>query len=318
MKKSLKKLLIVGGAFSAVGIIIMLIGFASIGWDPKKLDAAEYTAKTYTAPSDMNISRVEIDVASFPVVVTGGDGVALDYYEASDSVVSVTDDDGVLKITEKHTYNPFKSGVFNLRFDRKYMLTVNSGMQFDIKSRNGNIVFDGLESEEFGLNVSNADVIFKGCSVDNLDIESSNADIEFEGCKLGDVAIDVTNCHMRVTDTSGKDLTVKSTNLNARFIRSAFDNLSLDSINLDCNVTSGEYASIVMRGTNTDVDIENVVADRVDISGANLDADIVISGDFAEYSVQTQGKNMPSDRVGNTDKIIKLSGTNNDVTLKFV
>ena len=83
----MKKGLLVGLTVFIIGAVMFTAGMSVLDWDFYKLDTAEYTAKSYTP--EAVVSSFELDVESFPVIVKRGDAVSLDYYEASDSVVSV-------------------------------------------------------------------------------------------------------------------------------------------------------------------------------------------------------------------------------------
>lgn len=277
--KRTNKILAVGAAVLVIGVVVWLIGMSIIGWDFSRLDNTEYTARSYACEGE--VQSISVSLSSFPLTVKKGDRVSLDYYEADNSEVFVEEKDGVLSVVEKYQYRPFSSTLFNVgRGSHKFTLTVVSGAKIEIKGNNSDVSMEDIDLNEFSMDVTNADISFTRVQFGKLKINTTNCDITLNGCKASDMA-------------------VKSTNL-------------------DITAKNCEFDSAVIDGTNVDCDLERVKLDMLSLDAVNLDADIEIVGNQSEYSVKTTGRNMPANRTGTTDKLIKLSGTNNDVNLKFV
>lgn len=277
--KRTSKILAVGAAVLIIGIVVWVIGMSIIGWNFSRLDNAKYTARSYACEDE--VKSISITISSFPLTVKKGDRVSLDYYEADNSEVFVEEKDGVLSVVENYKYRPFSGGLFNVgRISHKFTLTVVSGTKLEIKGNNSDVSIEDTDFDEFSMNSTNADIRFTRVQFGKLNIKATNCDIELNGCKAS-------------------DMTVKSTNL-------------------DITAKNCEFDSVEVDGTNVDCELESLRLDTLSVMAVNLDADIEIVGNQSEYTVKTTGRGMPANRTGTTDKLIKLSGTNNDVNLKFV
>lgn len=277
--KRMNKFLAVGVAVLIIGVVVWVIGMSIIGWDFSRLDNTKYTAKSYACEDE--VQSISVSLSSFPLTVKKGERVSLDYYEADNSEVFVEEKDGVLSVVEKYKYRPFANTLFNVgRGSHKFTLTVVSGAKLEINGNNSDISIEDIEFDEFSLN-------------------STNANIRFTRVQFGKLKIDTTNCDITLNDCKASDMEVESTNL-------------------DITAKNCEFDSAVIDGTNVDCELEKVMLNKLSVDAVNLDADIEIVGNASDYTVKTTGRNMPASRTGTTDKLIKLSGTNNDVNLKFV
>ncbi|MDE6618210.1 MAG: DUF4097 domain-containing protein [Clostridiales bacterium] len=277
--KRTSKILAVGLAVLIIGVVVWVIGMSIIGWDFSRLDNTEYTAQSYACEND--VKSINVSLSSFPLIVKKGERVSLDYYEADNSEVFVEEKDGVLSVVEKYQYRPFSSGLFNIgRGSHKFTLTVVSGAKLEINGHNSDISIEDADIEDFSMHSTNASIRFTRVQFGKLKIKSTNCDITLNGCKASDMA-------------------VKSTNL-------------------DITAKNCEFDSVEVDGTNVDCELEMLKLNMLSLDAVNLDADIEIIGNVNEYTVKTSGHGMPANRTGTTDKLIKLSGTNNDVDLKFV
>ncbi|MDE5593936.1 MAG: DUF4097 domain-containing protein [Clostridiales bacterium] len=277
--KRMNKFLAVGAAVLIIGVVVWVIGMSIIGWDFFRLDNTEYTARSYACEDE--VKSISVSLSSFPLAVKRGERVSLDYYEADNSEVFVEEKDGVLSVVEKYQYRPFSSGLFNIgRGLHKFTLTVVSGAKLEIKGTNSDVSIEDIALDEFSMNSTNANIRFTRVQFGKLNVKATNCDITLSGCKASDI-------------------TVKSTNL-------------------DITAKNCEFDSVEVDGTNVDCDLEMVKLDTLSLDAVNLDADVEIVGNASEYTVTATGRGMPANRTGTTDKLIKLSGTNNDVDLKFV
>lgn len=277
--KRTSKIITVCLAVLIIGVIVWLVGMSLIDWNFSRLDATKYTARSYACEGE--VKSISVSLSSFPLTVKKGDSVSLDYYEADNSEVFVEEKDGVLSVVEKYKYKPFSSGLFNVgRGSHKFTLTVASDVKIEIKGNNSKISIEDIAFDEFYLNSTNTDISLTRVQLGKLNIDVTNCDIDLNGCKATEMTVDATNL----------DLTAKNCELTS---------FAIDGINVDC-------------------ELKRVALDRLSIDAVNLDADIEIVGKASEYTVKTDGRGMPADRTGTTDKLISLSGTNNDVKLKFV
>ena len=278
MKRTSK---IITGCVAAlvIGIIVWIVGMSLIGWNFSRLDNTKYTARSYACESE--VKSISVSLSSFPLAIKKGDSVSLDYYEADNSEVFVEEKDGVLSVVEKYKYKPFSSGLFNVgRGSHKFTLTVATDAKIEIKGSNSDISIEDMSFDEFSVNSANADIRFARVQFGKLNIDVTNCDIDLNGCKASYMTVDATNL----------DITAKNCEL------ISFD---IDGINVDC-------------------ELKKVALEKFTVDAVNLDAEIEIVGKESEYTVKTDGRGMPANRTGTTDKLISLSGMNNDVELKFV
>lgn len=298
-KMRIKKGLFAGGMVFLLGVLLFVAGMSALDWDFYKLDTTTYTAKNFTPAPEQTVTRVELDVDSFPVTVTVGDALALSYFEAGDSNVSVTCEDGVLKVKEDYTYRFMKNSWFNFgRLKRKYELTLPQGVEIVLVGSSGDVTLNGLQLGDLAVNSANLDLILRDCTFQSLTVESANADIELYNCTGGKVSAEGVNLDFEAQGCAFASLYVKGTNADVELV----------------DVTA---PAMEIRGTNADFALENIRTDALTVHGTNLDAHIIINGAKADYTIVTSGRDLPDEQTGATDKRIALSGTDNDVTLRF-
>ncbi len=301
MKKTWVKWLIGAASLVLVGGIIFAAAMSALNWDFYRLDTTEYEAKTFDASAlePNQIRAVELNVDSFPVVVTSGDAIALNYYEASDSEVVVTVEDDVLKINEKHDYNIFTSSWFNFgRLKKKYELTVPDGTPVNFSGTNSSANLSGITAQKMTFKSTNADIKLTDCNIETLVVYSTNCDVELNGCTV-------------------QNAEIMSTNLDLEIRNSRIETLESSGANADVEIHDTESVSMNLRSTNADFLLSGITVDTLSLKGTNLDANVLIRGIQSEYTVETHGHDMPPVQTGTTDKKITLRGTNNDVKLRW-
>ena len=318
MKKS-SKIALISTLTAVVGVIVFIIGMSIIGWDFKRHDVAEYTAKSYAAGQTEHVERIELNIKTFPIVVTLGDVTSLDYYETNDSDTSVTYENGTLKIVEKYMYNPFKSGMFNMsRSGHRFVLTVSDGSDLVINGSNCNISASNIVFSDIDIRVTNLDIMLKDCTADSFKANSTNLDAKLMGCEMNSLTVDATNAEVSMNGCEIGSVIVDSTNSDVDILGGTYSELSVESTNNDIDIERASVQTIVLRGTNGDYVLENVTVDYLTAEATNLDADLEIAGEKAEYTIKTRGNGLPREQTGTTDKLINLSGLNCEVELKFI
>ena len=316
MRKALKGFIIAGIALCVAGVLTFVIGMSIIGWDFFKLDTAKYEAKQFE--SSEQIVAVKLDIDSFPITVKSGDVVTLDYYEASDSKVSVEVSDGVLKIRERRSRNPF-NGMFNLgRINHRYTLTVSSEIDIDIISTSSSVRFDGLDLPSLAVSGANTDLELVDCTINEFTVSSTNLDLEMRNC-----AIDIldlksgANADIEIASCRGQSVSLSYTNLTFDIESSQYDEMNVLGVNIDVVSDELNVNSLLIDGVNVDASLIDITVDTLDLSGTNLDAHIMVNGERGDYTILSDGRGLPHSSVGATDKKITLSGVNNDVDLVF-
>lgn len=320
MKKSVKILTVTAAVLTVVGVIVFLVGMGMLGWNFNRLDVTEYTAKRYAATATERVERVELDLKTFPVVVTAGEDTALDYYEATDTDISVTYESGTLKVVEKYTYNPFKVGMFSGldRKNHKFVLTLPEHSDLVVKGANCDIRASDLAFADVDMNVTNLYISLDGCSVDSMSLKSVNLDLELIGCKLGSLFADATNADVTLNGCESGKAEIHSTNSDIDISGGAYVEITAEATNNGVDIGRVSVQTIVLSGVNGDYTLERVSVDNLSVDAINLEASLEIVGARSEYTVETDGRNLPREQTGTTDKRIYLEGNNCDVELKFV
>ncbi len=318
--KTRTKICLIAAMLCVGGIILFFIGMSTLGWNFTRLDCTRYTAKSYALEKTEAVDRVEVSVSSFPIDIVNGDSLKLEYYEASNSVVTVERVGGTVKIIEEYKYNPFVSGLFSLgRSSHRFVLTVPTGIkQINAYGANCGISVQGLELDILRMEVTNLDLDLKSVNVDAIDISSTNTAVSFDSVTTYDLALTSVNLDMDMTSCSVDTASVHATNIDMDATRSDFVSMKVSGTNLDVDCIRVDTKSFDMDGTNVGFSSEMLAVDKLTVKGVNLDADIEINGAKQDYSIVTDGKNLPNEQQGTTDKSITLKGTNNSVDLKFV
>ena len=299
MNKTLRNFLIAGAAVFAAGAVVFVIGMSALKWDFSRLDATEYKHCAYSAAeSGDSVTAAEIDVQSFGVVIESGDGIALDYYEASDSEVTVGVENGVLKITEKQKpASWFTRGAFSFgRIKYKYVLTVPSGLPLNVKGATAEITMNSIETEK-------------------LDIDCTNLSMTFSDCTVSSLKINSTNLHVSFVNTEVSEFRANSTNNNIKARGSRLNSIVADGTNVDFDFVDTECGTVISDGTNVKFVFDSVKVDKVTLSGTNVNAKLGIKGDRREYTVVNDGE---IQQTGNTDKRLSFDGTNVRLELNFI
>lgn len=300
--KNLKGWIIAGSVLLIVGVVVWLLGMTIIDWDFYALDNTTYTQKSYEQQPDENITAIEIDFGS-GITVCRGDSVKFDYYERDKYPVDIELDGTTLKIKENRPNKIFHFGMFDLKGLRnKNVLTVPNGIELTVDSVNANIKLDGVTLKSLTVDGTNFDLWMKDCVVEGgLSVDSTNFDLE-----------------MSATTVKG-NLGIKSTNFDGEIdgcvVEGAF---TLHSTNCDMSVNRFIAKSAEIRSTNADIELDRLTVDDLTMHATNLDAEIEIVGDKADYTIKCNGRRLPAQQTGTTDKFINLSGTNNHVDLRFV
>lgn len=295
-----KKWLFAGGALLVIGVLIFACAMSALRWDFFRLDTAEYTAKTFTPDTENEAPEgVELHLESFPVIVKAGDSLSLDYYESSNTDVTVSYEGGVLKIRQRQDRWFAVGHWFHLGTIRyKYTLTVPNDLWLKIEGSNSDITMTDVATKDITVRTSNTDVTLRGCTVGALDIDGSNADVA-------------------LFDSTAKNTKIYSSNLNLEIRNCTFDSLETKGSNCDVDMYDTASPVIHMSGSNGDFTCKRITVDNFSLHSSNLDADILICGVKEEYTVEASGRGLPNAQTGTTDKKIKISGTNCDVDLRW-
>lgn len=298
MSKTLKCVLAGIGLIIAGGLIFV-ITMTALNWDFYKLDSTKYEAQTFNAIPD-SVTQVEIDLDSFPLKITGGDELILNYFEASNATVTVKQEGSVLVVKEDTDFNIMTNGMFNFGRGRyAYSLTVPEGIRIRYTGTNGDITLSGVTTDSLYVKSTNGDVDIRGCNIDSAELHVTNGDISIINGTMGSVVVNSTNMDLDVNGVTADSLKAAGTNADISIENSVIYEISLDSV-------------------NADYEVERVQVNELTVKGTNLDAKLIIRGIKSEYTITTRGRGLPAAQTGTTDKFVKITGTNSDVKLQFV
>lgn len=299
MKKTIKWVL-AGAVLLLCGGLLFVGGMSALGWDFYRLDTTEYTEKSFEAAADApQITRVELDIDSFPVVLTQGETVRLTYYEPSDGEATVSCENGVLSVKQKSDFRFWRNSWFQLKRNKyPYTLTLPEGMDVTLGGANARLRADGVRLGTLTVSVTNLSMEFTGVTLSSLSVRATNGDLEWSRVTAGDTEVTGTNLDIEAQDCD-------------------FAALSVTGTNLDAEIGNTVAPVLNVRGTNADVTLNHVTADTISVRGTNLDAFVRVAGKAEDYSVLSDGRGLPAPRTGATDKSVSFSGTNNDVELYF-
>lgn len=314
------KLCLIAAALFAGGILLFVIGMSTLGWDFVKLDGSKYTAKSYNVDRMEQTENIEISLSSFPLDIVSGSELGLEYFEASDSLVVVEHVNGTLKIVEKRLFNPFVTGLFSVgRKDHRFVLTVPNGMNVSIKGPNSSMHVTGVHLRSLRIDVTNLDLNMEATEIDEVfNISATDVVADLYSTSAYSMTVSAVNMNMDMEFSTFIFASFRNTNANIDIDRSTIKELTVSGTNIDMDCKWPEMETCDIKGTNVVISSERTKLDKLTVKGTNLNADIEINGLKSEYSVVTQGFNLPPEQEGNTDKTISLSGTNNRVKLEFV
>ena len=319
MKKFARNLVIAGAVLLAIGIAVFVIGMSAIDWDFARLDATEYTERVYEQPDGEEIKSVKIAVNSFGVVVKNGDRISLEYFETDESNTSVNIENGVLKINEKSKPGSwFTHGMFNFgfgRLDKKFVLTVPSGLPIDVKSTSAELDLHGVVTDSINADCTNLALKLSDCEFTNLRLHSTNLTLTAEDCKLGDIDLDSTNLTAKMTAVESGTVKMHSTNVTFKANGSNFVGATVTGTNINMNFDTVTCDDIYAKGTNNHCRFDGLTVNKVDIDGTNVTAVVKINGVQSEYTVITDGNRVDGT---NPEKLLTFDGTNLKVELSFI
>ena len=284
---AIKKWIIAGVALILAGGLVFALGMSMLDWDFYELDTTQYEAKSYASEADDIISRVEIDVESFPIVVQSGEKVSLEYYDTDDSDVRVAVNSGVLSVYEDSHFNLFKRSMFQLkRIKLKYVLTIPDGTELSVSGANGNVKLNGVSAQSVRIDSTNADVVLADCVVNDLQIASTNADVVLRSCRGNTVVVGGTNLDLAMSDCNFASLQSKSTNGEVEMKSTVCPSVTLRAVNADFSLQTNQ--ALIRR-------IETAYTQATSGTrtlGVNLTANYVLSrrmtlGMFFEHHVNT-------------------------------
>lgn len=317
MKKITRNLLISGAVIFAVGVAVFIIGMSALKWDFTRLDATEYTERAYVQAEGEQITSVKISVDSFGVVINSGESVSLDYYEASNSEVSVEVTDGVLNIVETRTNRGwFENGIFNIgRMNRKFVLTVTSGLPIEVGGTSTSVDMSGIETDKIEADCTNVTMKLSDCKISTLRVHSTNAHINMAACELGIFDVHSTNTSMQFDNSTCSELSVDSTNISVAAVKSTMSSASFDGTNVNLAFEDTSGGSLYADGTNTRCELDGITVNRLTLNGTNLTSRVSIRGNESEYTVTVDGDVASG---ADPEKTVTIDGVNIKSELKFI
>lgn len=238
MKKRKKITLIVAGCLVGLGLILVLSGMASIGFDPNNLRSSDYHTEYYEIPTPTPIRRVSIDGGSsdvhiypsdydtYRVVYTENDHVPLEVFTTGSDTLSIRRDSGFTWHIQFGIYLG-ETGISVYLPKQQYEslsvrtsggnITVSEDLEFasaTVQSASGDLDISGFSLGKLAVDTQSGNIHIANAAPEALQVHSASGEIALENIAVstslqvhsvsGNVAFDdVTGETMAVSTTSG-------------------------------------------------------------------------------------------------------------------
>lgn len=295
MKKIFKWLLIGALAFTLLGGIVFVIGFASVGFKVEALSMTTYESKRFEENADNLITSIKIDYEDTDVAIIFDEtvsSVTVEYPQKQKkngedlSVVTVSETAGSLVISEREkpyfwdwigSYKPTLT--VKLPAGRAYGLALELDYGDVTVRGKGNVNALSLDMEHGDVNTKGAEIV----CVNALRIELDHGDIE-----MGNVQADKLY-------------------------------LSSDYGDLDVEKAALQAKEIYIDMEHGDVDVSLLQADKVVFEMEYGDLEATLYGDKADYTVQVEIERGETNIRSSTggSKLLQIYVEHGDIEIDF-
>ena len=204
-----RKITYTGFGLILLGLIVGIVGFALLGFNPKKLGNVKVTNKEFTSSESFDSISIKSEVSDVKIKRSEDNTFKVEYDEVSRMKTTVAIEDGVLKITEKDTRRwydyiiRFNIGFFNAQSkivvylpDEQYKKITVSADTASVKLYSvpvdGDIV---LKTDTGSIDVFNL-------SCDNLSASTDTGSVELETIRCnGNVKLGTDTGSIKIKDT---------------------------------------------------------------------------------------------------------------------
>lgn len=273
-----------------LGIVLILVGgglviggFATNAWKPFEM---KYEDKTYTSDTT-SISGVVLDLTSCDANIVVGDALKFDYQVSEYTDITVTEENGVLKIVETQIIKHIPWIYSNKT--AKCVLTLPVGddsTDLTLKTVNGSVNLAG-NFGDVSFTAVNGEFRFSEASAASLTVSVTNGDINLSGVNVaGETRI---------------------TAVNAEF---TFERVNVAEGNLFfCKTVNGE------------IDFSKLSASRIEIKTTNGEVNGSVIGAQEDYTINTStlnGKSNLKNQSGKTANLLSVTTLNGDIEVVFI
>ena len=219
MKRRTKILLLVAAVLFAAGSALTLTAFARVGFDPARLSfGVDYTERSAVYAAS-EVTALELDLASSDITIRGADTdeVRLTWFESSNETISLTLQDGTLRLQEQAAFSLTDPGTwFRLDFSgRSYEASLTVPYEtlaaICVRSGSGSVTVQDLSvAGDASLSASSGDVTAQNLTSGGaLTAQSASGRVALTDCAAdGEAAITTASGDASLTRlTTGSLLT---------------------------------------------------------------------------------------------------------------
>lgn len=335
-----KKLFIAAAILLALGIIFMLFGAASAGFDKSRLSSEDYTLLTRSFEGEYDEIIIDDSNVSIQLLPTNG-ALTLECYESENETYTITDDNGRLRIVKHKKLRLFNFDFFSFSptltlylpgsFDGSIdVVTSNAGIcaeglslgESRIVSSNGRIELIGCEFGELEAITSNASIILGSCRAASAELTSSNGSVSADDFTVaGKLTASTSNSPIKLTNVSAVSLNVETSNAAASLdMVSAPGIIKIENSNGAINLTDISAQELDAATSNGKITVRAVDGIKLSLSTSNADISGVLVGKLENYTISSSTSNgsntLPSSLAGGS-RSLTVKNSNADVNVSF-
>ncbi|MBO7356504.1 MAG: DUF4097 family beta strand repeat protein [Lachnospiraceae bacterium] len=297
----MKKIILIAGGCSLIGLILMAIAFIGIRGNIAELSTrnVESEKKEYTCSSE--IQNIVADVTSDNIEVLTGDvdHVTLTYYNRTDySEYEITESGDTLRIKYKDLNGPIHF-VVNIGYVPDEPVTIIVPESFagklDLKSTSGGILTESMSVSSLDLNCTSGGISVQDtASEGKINLTTTSGSIHIENTESAGITASNTSGGISINDTDVQgDVTL---------------NCNSGSVNLGTVTAEGDIKISTTSGTRT---LTDVIADNIttNATSGSLKAVRVSANDTLSSSATSGTTRFEELYVGNNIKINANSGS---------
>lgn len=294
--KTHKTLLVVSIIFIIAGLLIAVVGYATLGFNYKNFEPEFGYVNYETHKEDIEtteLTELNIEIDNLPVNITPSkdDKIHVTYSDSDIDNVTFTHNGNDIKIIRKSTSSFLN--IFNARESLTCHISIPNNFELPLNMKTQNSVFNFYSKD------SQTKMKFS----DNLDFTVSNTIFNIANVECKNLDIDIHNGL----------LAINNVNCNGHNLDSM--NADIEENKLTCNHI---YTSKIM---NCNMDINNLVADTIYIDVSNAISNINIDGNKNDYDILSDMSNgsinISQQRPDEATKLINVKGSNCSVDISF-
>lgn len=327
--KGNKKYIIAGSMFVA-GLLIFIVGFASVGFDLARISTeSAYIEKEFTELEEVTQIQVSTQNHAVEFVSTKEEQLHIRYFENEENTFLIENNGGHLRIEMKNNlkwYNRFFMFDLNSQ-DKKMVISVPESFkgEIDVKNSNGDIDFFSVQMQKMTVRNSNGKIVVSGLSItEELDAKTSNSSIRIENIQIGG--------NMKLTNSNG-EITLRDADIDGKSIyktsNSSINLVDLSGENFDLQTNNGKISlenitaqrEILAKTSNSSIFLDHVdVEESISCTNSNGSIKGTIVGAMQDFSITSHtsngNNNLPSD-TNKGEKKAHFKTSNSSIQVNF-